>query len=70
MSYHFTKPYLCKINDDSGVFPLDDEVGVDLDGEVPVVDLQDLEVVEPDRDVHGLTPWTFKRWDVSEVKKV
>ena len=58
--------YLCEIYDDSRIFPLDDEVGIDLDGEVPVVDLQDLEVVKPDRDVHRLTPGAFKWRDVSE----
>ena len=43
---------LIEVDDDSGVSPLDDEVGVDLHGEVAVVDLQDLEVVEADRHVH------------------
>ena len=44
---------MSKVDDDPRLLPLDDEVGVDLDGEVPVVDLQDFKVVEPDGDAHG-----------------
>ncbi len=44
---------LFKVDVHPGVPPLDDEVGVDLDGKVPVVNLQDFEVVEPDGDVQG-----------------
>ena len=34
------------------VFPFDDEVCVDFHREIPVFDLQYLEVVEPDRYIH------------------
>ena len=36
----------------SAVFPFDNEVSIDFDGEIPVVYLQDFKVVEPDGDVH------------------
>jgi hypothetical protein len=43
--------YLIKVNYDPEVSPLHNQVGVDLDGEVAVVNLEDLEVVEADGDV-------------------
>ena len=59
---------MSKVDDDPGLLPLDDEVGVDLDGEVPVVDLQDLEVVEADGDVHREAAGSVQRRNISGKK--
>ena len=56
------------VDDDPRLLPLDDEVGVDLDGEVPVVDLQDLEVVEADGDVHREAAGSVQRRNISGKK--
>ena len=44
-------PYLAHVHLEPPVAPLHDEVGVDLDREVPIVNLQDLEVVQPNLDL-------------------
>ena len=61
--------HLVKLYEHPVVPPLDDEVGVDLDGEVAVVDLQDLKVVEADGDVQRLDdalPHHGDRWHIPE----
>ena len=44
-------PDLAHVHLEPPVAPLHDEVGVDLDREVPIVNLQDLKVVQPNLDL-------------------
>ena len=61
--------HLVELYEHPVVPPLDDEVRVDLDGEVSVVDLQDLEVVEADGDVQGLDHALAEHGDRGDVSR-